>query len=349
VIWSLAQAASPSAADVSLPLLLAARALMGVGEAAAVPCLQSIAARFVPPDSRSQFWGVLSASLSAGTIGAYVLSPPLIEAYGWPFVFLAYGGIGGLLAVLWGAWGADQPAGQSVAIAAPAAKVAAAEAADAEAAEAEVPWPQILSSRPVWALAAAHSSHNFFTYFGLSWLPTYFSYQFGLSAADASSAALFPFIAGAVGSLTAGAACDALVARAGFSLTDARKAMQSVALGGPLLAMSFLAVLSAGVGGLQLTRDEAEALFVTSIGLSAFSAAGFGCGAQDISTRLSSLLYGGTSVFAVIAGASGQYFTGWLLEANGRDFTPMFVLVAVIETMGLIAWNSWWSSERSFE
>ena len=67
VIWSLAQAASPSAADVSLPLLLAARALMGVGEAAAVPCLQSIAARFVPPDSRSQFWGVLSASLSAGT------------------------------------------------------------------------------------------------------------------------------------------------------------------------------------------------------------------------------------------------------------------------------------------
>ena len=307
------------------------------------------------------------------TVGAYVLSPPLIEAYGWPFVFIAYGGIGGLLAVLWGVWGADQPveqsvvianqpAGQAVVIAAPAAKVAAAEALEASeaseaseaaeaagAAEAEVPWAQILSSRPVWALAAAHSSHNFFTYFGLSWLPTYFSYQFGLSAADASSAALFPFIAGAVGSLTAGAACDALVARAGFSLTDARKAMQSVALGGPLLAMSFLAVLSAGVGGMQLTRDEAEALFVTSIGLSAFSAAGFGCGAQDISTRLSSLLYGGTSVFAVVAGASGQYFTGWLLEANGRDFTPMFVLVAVIETVGLIAWNSWWSSERSFE
>jgi hypothetical protein len=74
-----------------------------------------------------------------------------------------------------------------------------------------------------------------------------------------------------------------------------------------------------------------------------------GCGAQDISTRLSSLIYGGTSVLAVLAGASGQYFTGWLLEQNGRDFTPMFALVVAAELAGLIAWNKWWSSERTFD
>ena len=87
LLWSAAQAASPGAAAASLPALLTARALMGVGEAAAVPSLQVIAARFVPAKRRSLFWGILSACLSGGTIAAYVLSPSLIEARGWPFAF----------------------------------------------------------------------------------------------------------------------------------------------------------------------------------------------------------------------------------------------------------------------
>jgi len=186
-------------------------------------------------------------------------------------------------------------------------------------------------------------------YFGLSWLPTYFAYQFGMSTADASSAALYPFAAGAVGSLSAGSLCDALVAQCGLCLTDARKVMQSVALGGPMLAMACLCLLSAGVGGLQLDGNEAEALFVLAVACQACYAAGYGCGAQDISTRYSSLIYGSTSVFAVLAGASGQYLTGWLLDANGRDFTPMFALVVLIEAAGLAAWNAWWSSERIFD
>ena len=71
--------------------------------------------------------------------------------------------------------------------------------------------------------------------------------------------------------------------------------------------------------GMSLTRETAEGLFVFSIGCAAASGAGFGCGAQDISTRFSSLIYGGSSVFGVIAGASSQYLTGWLLEQNGRS------------------------------
>eukprot|EP00965_Chrysotila_dentata_P247654 6207874-Pleurochrysis_carterae.AAC.3 len=47
----------------------------------------------------------------------------------------------------------------------------------------EVPWSDMAVSRPVWALAAAHSASNFFLYFALSWLPTYFAYQFNLSTA----------------------------------------------------------------------------------------------------------------------------------------------------------------------
>ena len=116
-----------------------------------------------------------------------------------------------------------------------------------------------------------------------------------------------------------------------------------------LLAMGALCALSAGMGGLHATRDEAELLFIFALACQAGSAAGFGCGAQDIATRYSSLIYGATSVFAVVAGASGQYLTGYLLDANGRDFTPMFALVVMVELAGLAAFNAWWDSERIFD
>eukprot|EP00908_Phaeocystis_cordata_P010824 Transcript_21678.p2 GENE.Transcript_21678~~Transcript_21678.p2 ORF type:complete len:189 (-),score=90.75 Transcript_21678:61-627(-) len=187
-------------------------------------------------------------------------------------------------------------------------------------------------------------------YFGFSWLPTYFNYEFGMSTAQASSASLLPFVAGAVGSLSAGALCDALSADFGLSRTRARKTLQSIACAGPAVAMLTLAALELDLlPGVSLTREAAEALFVIAVGLASCSAAGFGCGAQDIATRFSSLIYGASSVFAVVAGASAQYFTGVLLEANGRDFSPIFLLTGGIELLGVVAFCSWWSSERAFE
>ncbi len=155
VLWSAAQATTPAAAAAGFPALLAARAAMGVGEAAAIPSLQAVAANFVPAGRRSAFWGVLTASLSAGTIAAYLITPPLISERGWEFVFLSFGGLGGVLALLWAAWGA----------AAPVSEASADEAAGADAeveSSVDVPWQRIASSRPVWALTAAHASTNTF-------------------------------------------------------------------------------------------------------------------------------------------------------------------------------------------
>ena len=239
VVWSAAQALTPAAAAAGLPALFGARAMMGVGEAAATPCLQSLAAAFVPASRRGQFWGVLSACLSLGTISAYLITPALIDGEGgWPSAFVAFGGAGLVIAALWAVGGANDPSDRSAldrlllsrssqaADGAEVPSIAAAASRVDGAAAADVPWRRIAASRPVWALAAAHMSSNFFSYFALSWLPTYFNYAFGLAANDAASASLVPFVAAAAGSLGAGVLCDALVAN-GMPLTDARKLLQA--------------------------------------------------------------------------------------------------------------------------
>ena len=82
---------------------------MGVGEAAATPTLQVIAANFVPSALRSRYWGVVSAALAVGSIAAYELTPPLIDSRGWAAAFEVYGAAGVALARV-GAVGASAPA-----------------------------------------------------------------------------------------------------------------------------------------------------------------------------------------------------------------------------------------------
>jgi len=129
-----------------------------------------------------------------------------------------------------------------------------------------------------------------------------------------------------------------------MSLTTVRHTMQAIACLGPATTLTCLTVLQG-----SLDRDQAELLFISALFCQSFSAAGFGCAAQDISTRYASLLYGATSVIAVIAGAAGQYYTGYLLEANGRDFSPLFSVTAVIEVFGFIAFLQWWRSDPIFD
>ena len=253
----------------------------------------------------------------------------------------------------------------------------------------EIPWKLLLSSKPVWALSLAHAASNFFLYFGvqtspsspprpplpqptltttattthyhlhpppthtsnyvtlaLAWLPIYFSYTFGLDASASAAASEAPFAAGAVGGIAAGIVCDKLAAQTG-SLTRARKLTQSVAFVGPAVGLLTLAWM--GEGG-TLTREGAELIFTASVGCQSFSAAGFGCASQDISTRYAALLYGTTSVLGVAAGATAQVGTGIALEVFDRDFAPVFGVTALVEFLGLAAWWLWWSSdERIFE
>lgn len=120
-------------------------------------------------------------------------------------------------------------------------------------------------------------------------------------------------LSGAIVSSVAGNAADALKNREILTLTDTRRIFQTIALVGPAICCTLLAL-----GGSSIAEERAEVLFVVALSLQSCSAAGFGCATQDISSKYASLIYGATSALAVVAGASGQYITGAILDANGE-------------------------------
>ncbi len=386
IVWSLAQAATPSAAYLGLTPLLACRAVMGVGESCTFPSIQAIAARWVPEQYRSRFWGILTACFNAGTLAAYTASPALIENYGWPASFVVYGAAGLALTAVWAAVGRDAPAFPALCVpeecAVPAeggeddddATVQPADRAveTAWARARALPWGSIASSKAVWAMTAAAIASNYFLYFAIAcalplmripalrrshtWrapprrtgaaragLPTYFCYTFDLDTSAASAAAAAPFAAAALGCFAAGLAADALVAQ-GVALTNVRKAAGLVSTVGPGIALLVLAY-----GGPALEYGSCQAIFVGALALHAFNIAGYGVGVQDISQKSASLISGVTAGIGVMTGAASQYITGSLLDSNGRDFLPVFLLAAAVQLFGAIGFTVWWDSERRFE
>ena len=188
LVWSVAQAATPAAAGAGLTTLLACRATMGLGEAATFPSIQAIAANWVPEQYRSRYWGVLQACFNFGTVAAYVVSPGLIEEYGWQSTFVLWGVVGGVLAAVWAIVGKDAPAtpdlcvpddcplpepGDPISGMADAQVDAGAEEADSIAAAWEraraLPWGEIATAKPVWAMVAAAVASNYFLFFAIAW------------------------------------------------------------------------------------------------------------------------------------------------------------------------------------
>ena len=161
---------TPAAARLHLGFLLFLLVLSGLGGGATFPALHSMIARWSAPKYLSLVVSVISAGIDAGTVVGMLLSGVLSDhgfAGGWPSVFYVFGMVGCVWSVAWCFLCYDSPAvhprisstereywrlmlGTTNLVARP-----------------PTPWRKILTSRPVWALAAAFFA-NHWGYFTMS-------------------------------------------------------------------------------------------------------------------------------------------------------------------------------------
>ena len=74
----------------TLPLLLAARVLQGLGGGGLMTLAQALVGELVPPRERGSYQGYLSANIVAGTTIGPVAGGFITQMWGWHAVFLAY-------------------------------------------------------------------------------------------------------------------------------------------------------------------------------------------------------------------------------------------------------------------
>lgn len=339
--WSLMTLVTPLAAFGSFALLITARILMGIGEAAVTPCLYNLASRWLLPHERSRALTVMIGGIPMGTLVALISSTWLIEAYPWPVMFYLFGALGFIFAFFWFRLVAASPATHATISEEERLLLAAPEAAAGGGADGarEVPWGRLLRSAPVWALVINHFCSNWSLYILLSWLPSYFRRfaELGLGSVGLYSALpwLILFIVGNC----AGIIADRLVRRE-WTITRVRKTMQTIGL--------LSSAIGLVVASMAVTPETAAVALCFSLGLLGFTWAGFGPNHLDIAPRHADVVAGITNTAGTMPGVIGVLLTGWIVDMTG-SFASAFQFSAAVNILGLLVWLRWSTGEKAVD
>eukprot|EP00884_Botryococcus_braunii_P011165 jgi/Botrbrau1/20049/Bobra.200_1s0054.1 len=331
--WSLATAITPIAAKLGLPVLLLARACMGIGEGVAMPAMNNMLSRWVPIRERSRSLALVYSGMYVGSILGLGFSPHMVHALGWPSVFYVFGSLGVVWFVLWDIYAASNPLVDQ--------RISAAErkylkgTTSQQAPAQKIPWGLLLSKAPVWALIISHFCHNWGTFILLTWMPTYYNQVLGLDIVKSGFLSVLPWLTMAVSANIGGYIADAMVTR-GWSVTFVRKIMQTIGFLGPAFFLTQL--------GNVHTATGAVLCMMCSQGLDAFSQSGLYSNHQDIGPRYSGVLLGMSNTAGVLAGVLGTGATGYILKNGTWD--EVWQVAVILYIVGTVVWNLFATGEK---
>jgi MFS transporter, ACS family, solute carrier family 17 (sodium-dependent inorganic phosphate cotransporter), other len=345
LVWSLATMATPFAAATSLPLLLLTRAVMGLGEGVALPCMNNLTARWVPKAERSRAVAACMGGFQSGSMVGLLAAPAMLAWGGVTGPFAVFGLSGVLWAVVWGFAATTYPRESLASRRVSPAELAHIEdggsvADDSATMKSErPPFRLLLSKAPVWACIVANFVNNWGYFILLAWMPLYFKQVMGLELAKSSYFSALPWATMALSGVFAGTLADSLIAK-GVSVTTVRKFIQGVGFIGPALMLVLLTF--------QTSANGALAVLTVAIGCTAFTQAGFLVNFQEIGPRYVGALHGMANTAGSFAGIVGTYMTGVILESTGSWRAVLFITAGVY-AFGAATWLAFSTGEKVFD
>ena len=217
---------TPSAARTHIVILIILRILSGLGGGFQLPAIHALIARWTVPKYRSFVVGVIFVGPDVGIIAGMLLAGVLSDygfAGGWPSVFYVFGMFGCVWSVAWFLLCYNSPSTHP--------RISTVERKYWETmigttdlvAHPPTPWREILTSVPVWALAAACFSFSW-GYCTLSTcLPLYMHDVLGLDMTKNGVYSAVPFVSAIVALPVAGLFADWLRAPGRLSTNVVRK------------------------------------------------------------------------------------------------------------------------------
>ncbi|HKE43251.1 MAG TPA: MFS transporter [Steroidobacteraceae bacterium] len=332
VIWSVFTLLTPWAAQHSIAMLIAARIGLGIGEAAVLPAAFELFNVWVPAAERTRSVARFLSGVPLGQVVGFIGTGWIIAQSGWPMAFYFFGALGLVWLAFWMPIVRDNPATDP--------RVSPSELAllrrDKPAAQPRVfPWRRYLASPAVWAVFVAHFCQNWALYLLISWLPSYFSEQLGLSISNAGLFAAAPWLVAF------------LVANLSAMLID-----RAIAAGARVLVVRRLTMISGFATiaiFLMLMRDVHSA--TTALVLVCAATTGIGIlissflpNALDIAPHDSAIVVAISNTLATIPGIVGVWITGWLIDTSGT-YASAFVLTAGVCIGGAVFYLLFGSAE----
>jgi MFS transporter, ACS family, hexuronate transporter len=320
VIWSLAAIAHSFARTVTGFGL--ARAALGVGESGNFPASIKTVAEWFPVRERALATGIFNAGSNIGAIVTPLVVPWIALTWGWRAAFIATGALGFVWLLFW--LPIYRPPQEHP-------KVSAAELAlirsDPQESIAPAKWSTLLKHRQTWAYAIGKFMTDPIWWFYLFWLPKFLDARYGIKLASVALPLIVIYVMADVGSVFGGWLSGALIKRR-WSVNAARKTTMLIA------AVAILPTMFAPAA-------NALWLSVTIVGVAALAhqwwSANIFTLASDMFPRRSLGTVVGIGGFAgAMGGVLFQRATGVVLQSNGDDYTPIFIVCGLAYVSALL-------------
>jgi MFS family permease len=311
----------------SLATLLMTRTVFGAAEAGAFPTLSRALSRWFPRHERSRANGIMWMGARSGGALAPPVAVAMMALIGWRHTFAVFGLVGLVWCAVCTFWYRDEPAYHPSVNSEELRLIQLGVAPPPQAGE-RVPWKTLLLNPTMIALFCSYFASGFGFQFFVTWLPTYFMREHGLTLQRSGVFASLPLAAGALGCLMGGVIADWITRRTG-SVTIGRR---SVGVSGFLLgatgyvaaiyvhsAEAAIVFLMLASGAHDLTLPVLWATTTDAGGRFGGTAAGF----VNLASSLSAML-------APLSAA--------LLERMFGSFHAAFFVAAAMYLLGAVLW-----------
>lgn len=321
VAWSIA-AAGHAVASTAAGFAIA-RAMLGLGESAIFPASIKTVAEWFPKRERALAAGLFNAGTNTGAIVAPLIVPWLALTWGWQWAFIITGALGVLWLALW------IPLYQEPTVhpAVTPAELAHIRSDPPDATEGQVPWVRLLGMRQTWAFAVGKLLADPVWWFYLYWLPKFLDTKYGVKLSSVALPLIVVYLIADVGSIGGGWLSSALLKR-GWSVNRARKTA--------MLAMACLIVPTAFA---PLAPSMWAAVLIVGVAAAAHQAwsANVYTLASDMFPRSAVGSVVGIGAFAgAMGGVVFQRVIGRVLDANGNDYGPIFLVCGSAYLLALV-------------
>ncbi|XVF46674.1 hypothetical protein PTKIN_Ptkin03bG0046800 [Pterospermum kingtungense] len=340
-LWSLATFLTPWAAENSLLALLLARAMLGIAEGVALPCMNNMIARWFPATERARAVAMAMAGFQLGNAIGLILSPILMSQAGVFGPFVIFGLCGFLWVLVWLSATSSTP-NRSPQISKYELEYIMNERQKSQAVENNPktkmipPFRRLLSKMPTWSLIVANSMHSWGFFVILSWMPIYFNSVHHVDLRQAAWFSAVPWSMMALTGYLAGLWSDTLI-KNGTSITLTRKIMQSIGFIGSGIALIGLTAAK--------SPSVASAWLSLAVGLKAFSHSGFLVNLQEIAPHYSGVLHGLSNTAGTFAAIVGTVGAGFFVELVG-SFQGFLLLTSLLYFLAALFYNIYSTGER---
>ena len=311
----------------SLPVLLITRTVFGAAEAGAFPTLSRALSRWFPLQERSRANGFMWMGARSGGALAPPMAVALITLVGWRWTFAIFGVVGLVWCVVCFFWYRDDPADHKSVNTAELDAIRIGMAPPPPKGE-PVPWKALLTNPTMIALFCSYFASGFGFQFFVTWLPTYFIREHGLTLQQSGIFAALPLAAGAAGCLVGGLVADAITRRTG----SVRIGRRTVGITGFLLgAVGYAAAVTvpsplAAIGLLALASG-AHDLTLPVVWATT----------TDVGGRFGGTASGVLNLASSISGMLAPLSAAWLFSAFGT-FHAVFYTAAALYVGGAVMW-----------